>query len=154
MRFLLAILLLTYGWRAQAAQEATMFTASDFQELRFLQGRWKGQAPDGTDFFEEYDFPSPTSFRSRRFASDAFSDATDSSIVMLEDGRVISRWGDFTWRADRIEAGFVSFVPMNAPSSFSWRRASADEVEVTQRWQDEQGRDQSYTLRLQRVAPR
>ena len=31
-----------------------MFNIDEFARLRFLEGRWQGEAPDGSAFFEEY----------------------------------------------------------------------------------------------------
>lgn len=128
-----------------------MFDEKAFANLQFLDGRWSGEGPDGKPFFELYDFPTPRTMRSRRYNSAAFDQSSDGSSVELKDGAIISTWGDFTWRATSISADEVQFEPVNAPSAFSWRKAGADEVAVTQRWTDEKGAPQTYTLTLTRV---
>lgn len=133
-------------------QEAgPMFTREDLARLRFLEGRWKGTGPDGSAFFEEYDFPDPETLRSRRYADERFTASTDSSTVTLENGAVLSRWGEFTWRASEISPGRACFVPVAAPSSFCWDRRTESLVEVTQRWTDETGKELSYTVPLERL---
>ena len=135
-----------------ADQKSSVHSVDEIQLLRFLQGRWSGRAPDGSTFYEEYDFPSPTTLRSRRFADATFGQSSDGSTVTLEEGEIVSRWGEFTWRASEVSDGFVAFEPLNAPSRFSWRRISADRVDVVQNWTDESGVAQSYIVQLSRIA--
>jgi hypothetical protein len=135
-----------------ATQVATRtFTVEDFGHLRFLEGRWTGQAPDGSAFHEEYDFPDATTMRSRRFADASFSSATDGSTVSLEGGRIVSRWGDFVWEATSAGPQEISFAPVNAPGHFSWRLTDADSVAVTQRWRDESGVERTYIVPLEKI---
>ncbi len=135
------------------APEKAGYAAADFQKLEFLLGRWKGVGPDGKTFFEEYTKPSADKIRSDRYPDKTFVGSTDSSEVSLESGKIWSRWGEFTWNASAVEAGKVCFEPVNAPSSFCWQKASETVVEVTQRWKDAAGAEQSYTLQLERLAP-
>lgn len=121
--------------------------------LTFLVGRWSGQAPDGSTFYEEYDFGPDGNFRSRRFEDATFSVSTDGSSVEQEGDDILSKWGPYTWRATRLEDGLAEFEPLNAPSSFSWRRLDTDRVEVSQRWVDEAGAAQGYQLVLERLPP-
>ena len=133
---------------------APMFTAADLSHLRFLEGRWKGIGPDGNAFYEAYDFPDAVTFRSRRFPDATFSASTDSSVVTLQDGAIISRWGEYTWKAVEITPVLACFEPLNAPSSFCWRRAGASSAEAVQRWTDGEGKAQSYTVPLERLPDR
>jgi hypothetical protein len=130
---------------------APMFNDSSFAQIRFLEGRWKGVGPDGKEFFEEYVLAEPTKFRSIRHADSSFSKATDGSTVSLVDGVVVSTWGQFTWRAVSLSATKACFEPMNAPSSFCWESITSNEVSVTQRWKDAEGKEQSFVLKLVRV---
>ena len=119
--------------------------------LGFLVGRWSGQGPDGSTFYEEYDFGPDGSFRSRRFEDGTFSVSTDGSSVEQYGHEILSKWGPYTWRATRLERGLAEFEPVSAPSSFSWRRLDADHVEVSQHWVDEAGDPQGYKLILSRL---
>ena len=140
--------------KAISKENSSMFTPNDFKQLRFLEGRWSGKAPDGSVFYEEYDFPNQAIMRSRRYADANFAEATDGSTVALKEGMVISTWGEFTWEASDLSENVASFRPINAPSSFTWRRLNQDAVEVTQNWTDEKGAAQSYSLTLTRVIRR
>ena len=127
-----------------------MFTSSDFDQLRFLEGRWIGKAPDGSAFYEEYTFIGEGKMRSDRHSDSSYSKSTDGSIVALQSGQVTSTWNEFTWTASEIMPGKACFEPVNAPSSFCWERKSDTEVHVTQRWTDESGAPQEYVVPLRR----
>ena len=126
-------------------------TMDDFQKLEFLEGRWAGRGPDGKPFFEQYDMPEEGVLRSRRFETSEFTEATDGSEVRLTAGGIISRWLNYTWRADELTEGYIHFVPIEAPSAFSWRRISVDQIEVKQEWNDESGAPKSYVIMLERL---
>lgn len=137
-----------------AVSRGNMFESEDLSRLSFLEGKWVGTAPDGSSFYEQYDFESPSRFRSRRFTDDTFSTVKDGSTVSFQDGEVVSQWGDYTWKASELAERRACFVPLNAPSSFCWERVTPSTVHVTQKWKDADGKDQSYTVKLQRLDAR
>ena len=150
----LAVILAATGTVANGADgdRPAALGASDFAHLRFLEGTWQGAAPDGTIFRDRYAFSSDTSLTSQRLADDPTSAPTDSSTVSLEDGRIVSRWGEFSWTASEVRDGFVAFEPVGeTPGSFSWKRVTADRVDVEQRWTDADGRKQGYVIELTRL---
>ncbi|MCC2971332.1 hypothetical protein [Massilia sp. IC2-476] len=127
-----------------------MFSLDDFAQLQFLQGRWKGVAPDGKEFFEEYTRPEPAVFQSHRFPDSAFTGHTDGATISLKDGEVISQWGDFTWKASSIAGDSAAFEPVNAPSQFTWRRVDDATLEARQRWTAD-GKEQEFTLQMTKL---
>lgn len=131
-----------------------MFSLDDFAQLQFLEGRWKGVAPDSKEFFEEYTRPEPAVFQSQRFPDSAFTrqiaDPADGATISLQDGEVISQWGEFTWKASSINADEAVFEPVNAPSHFTWRRVDDATLEARQRWTAD-GKEHEYTLQLTRL---
>lgn len=131
---------------------STMFNESNFAQIKFLEGRWKGIGPDGKEFFEEYVLSEPTLFRSIRHADSSFKKPTDGSTVTLKDGVITSKWGEFTWKAALLSDSKACFEPVKAPSSFCWERVAPDTVTVTQRWTGADGKEQSFVLTLKRVA--
>lgn len=152
MRLLIIALLITILTGCVSTTESSsMFTASDFSHLKFLEGRWEGTGPDGKPFYEEYSFPSSTEMRSSRYADNTFSTVQDGSVVALHEGRVTSTWNEFTWQASELTDGKACFVPISAPSSFCWERVSINSVQVTQRWTDQNGQAQQYVVPLQRL---
>lgn len=127
-----------------------MFSLDEFAQLQFLEGRWKGTSPDGKEFFEEYDHPEPTVFQSRRFPDRDFREHTDGATISFDNGEVVSRWGEYTWKASAIGADSAAFEPVSAPSQFWWRRVDADTLEARQRWSVD-GKEQEHTMRLTRA---
>lgn len=134
-----------------ARQEMPVFDSSAMDRLAFLEGRWSGTAPDGTIFYEAYDRPDATTWRSRRFKDAGFSETSDGSTVTFRNGVVTSSWGAYSWRASAIEADHAAFEPINAPSAFTWRKIDADTLEVVQEWKDDKGVPQRYALQLKRM---
>lgn len=128
-----------------------MFTESTMDHFKFLVGRWSGTAPDGSAFYEEYDRTDASTLRSRRFEDQSFTAVSDGSIVAFKDGQITSTWGEYVWCASEIVEGRAAFDPINAPSSFVWQRVDTDSVEVTQKWTDENGALQTYSLTLNRI---
>ena len=131
-----------------------MFSLDDFAQLQFLEGRWKGIAPDGKEFFEEFTRPEPAVFQSHRFPDSAFTSQSaaqsDGATIRLQDGEVISQWGEYTWKASSLGADAADFEPVNAPSQFSWRRVDDATLEARQRWTAD-GKAQEFTLQLTRL---
>lgn len=152
MRLILsAVVLLQLVACASLHQDQFMFTASDFAQLKFLEGRWEGTGPDGKLFYEQYSFPSESQMKSSRFADSNFGEVQDGSSVTLTQGRIISQWNEFTWEATTLSPGKACFDPIKAPSSFCWESTSASTVEVSQRWKDDKGVDQKYVVPLRRL---
>jgi len=150
MRFVLGIAIIALLCGCTSLPQKKVFTSIDFDNLRFLEGRWIGHAPDGSPFYEEYTFVGEREMRSERHSDASYSNSTDGSTVVLEAGQVTSTWNEFTWMALEIVPGKACFVPIKAPSSFCWERKSDTQVHVTQRWADESGNPQEYVVALQR----
>ncbi|MBC9033206.1 hypothetical protein IAG41_12475 [Sphingomonas sp. JC676] len=130
--------------------QAQVYTAEQFATLKFLEGRWTGTAPDGTAFFEQYDLGA-TILRMRRFGDPSFVTMSDESQIMLEGGRIESRWDDHSWHAVELGDGLVRFEAIDAPNGFSLRRVDANTIEVQQRWRNAKGKPQMHALRLHRL---
>lgn len=128
-----------------------MLTRSQFSQLDFLLGDWRGTAPDGSEFYERYLRSGPDTVQSLRYASAGFTEASDGSTLSWQDGRVEARWGEFTWQASRLGPDEACFEPVNAPSAFCWQAEGPDQLIVTQRWTDAEGSEQSARIVLTRV---
>jgi hypothetical protein len=151
MRSAITAIILCLMAACSSLPERRMFATTDFANLRFLEGRWVGKSPDGSDFYEQYSFPSANEMRSTRYSDATFSTSTDGSVVALQDGKVTSVWNEFSWEASEMGPGRACFSPVEAPSSFCWERISDLEVHVTQRWSDEKGAPQQYVVPLRRL---
>ena len=147
----IAILMLQFSAGASLPKDKSMFTSTDFSHLKFLEGRWEGKGPDGKPFYEQYSFSNDSQMQSSRFADSSFGEVKDGSSVALKEGRITSQWNEFTWEALTVVPGKACFEPINAPSSFCWESTSDSTVEVTQRWKDENGIDQTYVVPMRRL---
>lgn len=127
-----------------------MFSIDDFAKLQFLQGRWKGTNPDGKEFTEEYQRPEPGVLQSHRRDGAQSGEAKAGAPITLEEGEILSRWGEHTWRAAEIHPDGATFTPVSAPSTFIWRLVDDATLEATQRWNAD-GREQEHTVRLTRA---
>ncbi len=127
-----------------------MFSLDDFAKLQFLQGRWKGTAADGKEFFEEYQQPQPGVLQSHRYPDATFGQHSDGATISFKDGDVVSEWGESSWRAAEIHADGATFTPINAPGTFIWRKVDDSTLEAVQRWNAD-GREQEHITRLTRV---
>lgn len=133
-------------------ESSHVFDQTQFDQLEFLVGDWRGTASDGSAFYERYQRTGPTQLQSLRFASETFTESSDGSTLSLEDGRVEARWGEFTWQASRIGPAEACFEPVNAPSAFCWNADGPDRLTVTQRWTDAEGVAQSMQIVMTRLA--
>jgi len=131
--------------------QAQAYTPGQFAALKFLEGRWTGTAPDGTAFFERYDFPDPGTMRLRRFADPNFVAMSDETRIALADGRIGGRWDDHDWQAVELADGLVRFEAGDASGGFSLRRVDANTIEVVQRSRGPKGRPQVHTSLLHRL---
>ena len=131
--------------------EVEMFESRTLDDLQFLEGRWVGTGPDGKPFYEVYRRVDSDTLVSERYQNQSFDKIVDGSTIKLEKGEITSQWGEFIWRADEVRPGFASFIPVNAPSAFTWRKIDQNTVQVTQRWTDENGVEQRYDLELKRT---
>jgi hypothetical protein len=151
---LLALLALTRAATAQQ-QPPLRITADQFRSLRWLEGRWRGQAPDGAPFYEAYAFLDDSTIAIRSFADSALSHPRDSSEVRLRGGEVVNQSGPRRWAATAIDSTRVRFVPVaHAHNLVTWRRESADAWTATLRWPARVGRrTRTMVYRMGRIGP-
>ena len=120
-----------------AAQDAPAggTTVAAFQQLRWIEGRWRGEQPNGPAFFEEYRFENDSTIRSYTFADAASRVPTDSGAIMLRGGQVTTGSGGTRWAAAELAAGRARFEPVaGARNSFVWQRTSPDAWTATLSW--------------------
>jgi hypothetical protein len=133
--------------------EAAVFTARDFDQLAFMEGHWGGTQPDGAPFFQLVERADATTFRSFSYPTSAFDTPTDSSTITFENGRIIARMGDWSWRIVRVTADLIELEPISAPARVSWRRMDAHTLKIVQGGTDTQGRPQQTVLTLEKLIP-
>ena len=137
------------GANAPLPADAGTFSVTDFQQLRWMNGMWRGFMPDGGKFYERYRVLDDTTMVMHAFPDSTFGTPTDSSRILLRDGRVITDGGSARWVATRLDSVGVDFTPhYGAPNRFTWARESDTQWSATMRWNDEAGRPQTRTYAL------
>jgi hypothetical protein len=117
---------------AKAQSAAGHYSLQDFGRLRWLEGSWRGQLPDGGHFYERYRFLDDSTIAMRGFADSTFTRATDSASITMRGGTVTDEGVSARWVATRLDSSVVDFAPVQGPSnSFSWARESPDRWTAT-----------------------
>ena len=137
---------------AVAAQPGT-FTVDDFRRLHWMAGRWRGSAPEGTSFYEEYSVPNDSTIEQMSYKDSTFSAVTERSRIELRGGRVTNEGATARWVASRLDSTGVDFAPdKGARNAFTWTREGNDRWTATLRWNSDKG-PQTVVYRMQRIAP-
>lgn len=124
-------------------------TSAQFQQLRWLEGRWHGSGGGVDNFFEGYRWVDDSTIRKYDFADSTFSAPTDSSEIRLRDGVARSGSSTTSWVVVALDSIEVKFAPeRGASNAFSWRRNGASAWTARLTW-DSAGiaRERVYEMR-------
>jgi hypothetical protein len=136
---------------ATPAVVAGRFTSADFAHLRFLDGSWRGQLPDGKYFYERYRVVDDSTIAQYGFADSTYATSNDSSRIVLR-GTTVAVESASRWEATRLDATGVDFTSINTPtSSFTWAPVSADQWTATIRSVGRDGQPRSAVYNMERV---
>ena len=137
------------------APEPIRVSPAEFQQLRWMEGRWRGEEPNGQSFFEGYRFENDSTIRSYTYADSANRVPTDSGAIALRGGEVTSGSEGARWVASELTASHIEFAPqVGVRNSFVWQRESDDAWTATLRWPgtaDRPAREVVY--RMRRLSP-
>lgn len=134
------------GTTAAAQAAAGRFSPEDFARLRWLEGSWRGQLPDGGFFHERYRFVDDSTIAMHGFADSTFANATDSSRITLR-GQTVANEGAARWVATALDSAGAAFAPDRGASNyFTWTRESADRWTATLRSGSEPSRTTVYAM--------
>lgn len=109
--------------RPQTAAPGLDVSVAQFQQLRWLEGTWRGTG-GGTDaFFEGYRWVDDSTIRKVDFADSTVAVVTDSGDIALRSNRVRSVSSTRSWVVVALDSTSVRFAPeRNASNGFEWRR--------------------------------
>ncbi len=150
-----ALLLLACGaWlagcspdRTPPAEAGAPVTVSAFQQLRFLQGTWRGTGPAAPPFYESYLFLDDSTIRSFTYADSTLARAADSAFVRLRDGRVRLAGGGAEWLALSFDSSGVAFAPLHdAANAVRWTPESHDAWWAELTWASGNGAPRAYHM--------
>lgn len=103
------------------------FRTSDFNQLRWIEGTWRGQAAKGAPFFERYRFVNDSTIEMQSFKDGTLRAVAEKTTYMLRNGRIAHESGRSRWEAVRFSSSTAQFVPVKgATNSFHFTRVSKD----------------------------
>ncbi len=84
------------AWRgsAQPDPDAVEFSLPQFQELRWLEGTWRGAAVGEAALFEAYRLVNDSPLEITYFADSTLTTTTGTGSVALRAGRILHEWED------------------------------------------------------------
>lgn len=125
-----------------------------FQNLRWLEGTWRGTDKGTNPFFERYRFLDDSTVRQYTFSDSTLAQVTDSGTTALRGGRVIGGEPEPRWQVTSFDSTSWRFESLrDAHRGFTWRRDGADTWTATLTWRDAQGNDQERIYSLVRLTP-
>ena len=102
---------------------AAAVTQDQFSGLKWLEGYWRGAAPDGPPFYERYVFADDSSISMYVFPDSTFSAPNDSAKVTLRAGTLRDSGRTASWVASYIDSTRVDFAPeWGATNTFTWQK--------------------------------
>jgi hypothetical protein len=107
------------------------FKVNDFKQLRWIEGKWKGEA-NGAPFYERYHFTNDTTIEQESFKDGTFQTVTERATFALRNGRIFEESAKSRYEAVRFNAGVAQFIPVKgASNSFQFTRMSKDRWTAT-----------------------
>jgi len=136
IRFLIALLLLcitscAIGQQVQTPQPK-LITTVDLQQLRWIEGSWRGTGVDQAPFFERYRFENETTLAVDTLEGEK---VTDTTRFELKNGEFGGGSEGSRYVATALDENSITFAPVTkARNSFRWQRATADAWKAVLNW--------------------
>ncbi len=131
-----------------ASQDAGV-TVSQFQQLKWLEGAWRGSGGAYAAFYEEYRSIDDSTIHMRSFSDSTLQAATDSSRFELRQGVVVSsRDGQTQYQAVMVQPDRIQFRRPGATSGgFTYTRNTPDQWTATLHPSAPGGAETVYVMR-------
>jgi len=123
------------GSAADSAAESTAsadiahlpVSVAEFGRLRWIEGKWRGQAAGAQPFYEGYLFLDDSTLRTYSYADSTVTTASDSGDIRLRDSAVTTGSQGMQWVVTELDSTRVHFAPVrNVRNSFTWVREGRD----------------------------
>jgi len=102
-------------------------TVKQFGRLRWIEGKWRGQATGGQPFYEGYVFLNDSTLRTFSYADSMATTPSDSGDIVLRDSAVTTGSHGMQWVVTEFDSSRVHFSPVrNVRNSFTWVREGKD----------------------------
>lgn len=103
--------------------KAATVAPEEFATLKWIEGYWRGAAPDGPPFYERYAFTDDSTIAMYVFPDSTFAAPNDSAHVALRGGILRDSGRTASWVASRLDSTSVDFAPeWGATNTFTWRK--------------------------------
>lgn len=141
------VILTVAALAACAARDAAQVSRSQFQELGWLIGVWRGSGGAYPAFFEEYRLINDSTIQMRAFTDSTLQIASDSSTIGWHNGTVESRSATSVYVATEVTPTRIRFVRPGTRSGHTFTRGSANEWTATLDATTSQGQPTVYLMR-------
>ena len=102
---------------------AATITPKQFADLKWIEGYWRGAAPDGPPFYERYVFTDDSSIAMYVYPDSTYTAANDSAHIILRNGVLRDSGRAASWVASRVDSAGLDFEPeWGATNTFTWQR--------------------------------
>ncbi len=102
---------------------AAPVTAKQFAELKWIEGYWRGAAPDGPPFHERYVFSDDSTISMYVYPDSTFTAPNDSARIILRGGVIRDSGRAASWVASRVDSTGLDFEPeWGATNTFTWAK--------------------------------
>lgn len=126
-------------------------TVAEFQQLRWINGPWRGFMANGGKFYEWYKFENDSTILKTEHADSTFGAPSGESRIMLRNGIVVDSSARSSYVATRWDSSGADFAPRRgATNSFTWAREDTTKWNATIRWVDKNGQPQTALYALHR----
>lgn len=110
-----------------AAPAPVKFALTDFGQLRWLEGAWRGTMPNGTFFHETYHFVDDSTIAMGGHTDSTLKTKSDSARWVFRGGEVIDSGGSVVYHASRIDSAGIDFRADPDPTHhFTFTRDGSD----------------------------
>lgn len=102
---------------------AVAVSPSQFSQLKWVEGSWRGTLPNGAPFFERYMPIDDSTLAMHSFPDSTFATATDSARVQLRADTVRNQGRNASWVVTKWDSTRVDFAPeWGATNTIVWQR--------------------------------
>jgi hypothetical protein len=100
---------------------AATVSSAEFQQLRWLEGNWRGSGGGFDQFYESYRWVDDSTIRKYDFPDSTLATPSDSSELTLRNGVVRNGSPARSWVLSSLDSARAVFVPeRNANNGFEW----------------------------------
>lgn len=95
---------------------------TEFAQLRWLEGTWRGSGVNQAPFFERYRFTNDTTLTIETFSDSTLATVSETSLYVLSNGKLGNVHPKARWEATKLTDRAVTFSPIaGVRNTFIWQ---------------------------------